>query len=393
MIQADCVWQDGRGATKLCSYTARVRIRVRAGGTVIQRDGSGVGQGSGATLGEAHESALKEAETDATKRALVTFGNLFGLALYDKEQAGVQRLKGHETDVAPVAWTLASCSRPPQPFTSPHQFCSAAKEALRQAESVTALEALWIANAPAIAQLRAVQPELRTRIGTHYADLLETLFRQKRVALAASATERSTTLESQEPPAAKAMPPAMQPSAALVPTELPASPSEAPVLPLIGKAEGALTMPRRIRDAAHLKYVASLPCLVCGRNPSHAHHLRFTLFRSLGRKPSDEWTVPLCPTHHRSLHDAGREGEWWQAKGFDAKAEAERLWRTTHRAMATDAAAPVQSVETQPVPSNAGRDGTHPSPAAGTTGPKAPPVDAQGQPFPVNLQAGSADRS
>jgi len=59
MIQADCVWQDGRGATKLCSYTARVRIRVRAGGTVIQRDGSGVGQGSGSTLGEAHESALK----------------------------------------------------------------------------------------------------------------------------------------------------------------------------------------------------------------------------------------------------------------------------------------------------------------------------------------------
>jgi hypothetical protein len=50
-----------------------------------------VGQGSGATLGEAHESALKEAETDATKRALTTFGNLFGLALYDREQAGVRR--------------------------------------------------------------------------------------------------------------------------------------------------------------------------------------------------------------------------------------------------------------------------------------------------------------
>ena len=87
-IQADCVWQDGRGAIKLCSYTARVRIRVRAGGTIVQRDGSGVGQGSGSTLGEAHESALKEAETDATKRALTTFGNLFGLALYDREQAG-----------------------------------------------------------------------------------------------------------------------------------------------------------------------------------------------------------------------------------------------------------------------------------------------------------------
>ena len=65
--------------------------RVRAGDTVICREGSGVGHGSGATLGEAHESALKEAETDAMKRALATFGNRFGLALYDKNQNGVRR--------------------------------------------------------------------------------------------------------------------------------------------------------------------------------------------------------------------------------------------------------------------------------------------------------------
>jgi len=40
-------------------------------------------------LGQAHESALKEAETDAMKRALMTFGNPFGLALYDKRQREV----------------------------------------------------------------------------------------------------------------------------------------------------------------------------------------------------------------------------------------------------------------------------------------------------------------
>ena len=67
------------------TYTARVRIRV---GEVI-REGSGAGHGIDADLGQAHESALKEAETDAMKRALMTFGNPFGLALYDKQQREV----------------------------------------------------------------------------------------------------------------------------------------------------------------------------------------------------------------------------------------------------------------------------------------------------------------
>jgi DNA recombination protein Rad52 len=67
------------------TYTARVRIRV---GDVI-REGSGAGHGIDADLGQAHESAIKEAETDAMKRALMTFGNPFGLALYDKQQREV----------------------------------------------------------------------------------------------------------------------------------------------------------------------------------------------------------------------------------------------------------------------------------------------------------------
>lgn len=71
------------------SYLARVRVTVHAGDMTIRREGVGYGSGIDADLGAAHESAAKEAETDAMKRALVTFGNPFGLALYDKEQAEV----------------------------------------------------------------------------------------------------------------------------------------------------------------------------------------------------------------------------------------------------------------------------------------------------------------
>ena len=72
------------------TYIARVRVTVTAGGLPpLVREGSGAGHGIDVDLGQAHESALKEAETDAMKRALMTFGNPFGLALYDKQQRQV----------------------------------------------------------------------------------------------------------------------------------------------------------------------------------------------------------------------------------------------------------------------------------------------------------------
>lgn len=74
--------RDGFGV----SYLAKVRVTVGGG---IPREGVGVGHGIDADLGQAHESAAKEAETDAMKRALMTWGNPFGLALYDKTQANV----------------------------------------------------------------------------------------------------------------------------------------------------------------------------------------------------------------------------------------------------------------------------------------------------------------
>jgi DNA recombination protein Rad52 len=77
--------KNGWGVT----YIARVRITITAGQRTLIREGSGAGHGIDSDLGLAHESALKEAETDATKRALMTFGNPFGLALYDKQQRQV----------------------------------------------------------------------------------------------------------------------------------------------------------------------------------------------------------------------------------------------------------------------------------------------------------------
>ena len=70
--------------------------------------------------------------------------------------------------------------------------------------------------------------------------------------------------------------------------------------------------PRRVRDKEHLRFVANLPCLFCGRSPSQLHHIRYAQPRALGRKVSDQWVVPLCALHHRALHDHGNEAQWWK---------------------------------------------------------------------------------
>jgi hypothetical protein len=87
--------------------------------------------------------------------------------------------------------------------------------------------------------------------------------------------------------------------------------------------------PRRARDREHVRFVARHPCLICGRQPADAHHLRFAQNRALGRKVSDEFTVPLCRGHHRELHRAGNEAAWWQRAGIDPIAKAGALWLET----------------------------------------------------------------
>lgn len=94
----------------------------------------------------------------------------------------------------------------------------------------------------------------------------------------------------------------------------------------IDKSILAIAEPRRLRDKNHLKFVASQPCLICGRTPADAHHLRFAQPRALGRKTSDEFTVPLCRAHHRENHRTGKEQDWWKERQIDPIQAAALLW-------------------------------------------------------------------
>jgi hypothetical protein len=98
----------------------------------------------------------------------------------------------------------------------------------------------------------------------------------------------------------------------------------------VNKTVLALPVPRRIRDREHVKSVAKQPCLICGRRPADAHHLRFAQPPALGRKVSDEFTVPLCRGHHREVHRCGNEAGWWDKAGIDAAAAARVFWLKTH---------------------------------------------------------------
>jgi DNA recombination protein Rad52 len=304
VVWAECIWQDVRRDPKLCAYAARVRIRVRAGDVMVARDGSGVGHGSGDTLGEAHESALKEAETDATKRALTTFGNLFGLALYDKQQRGVRSYRSPAPRAPERHWTLlAEGGEVLSVHGTAEAFCRALREAFATAQSSAALEALWSRNRIVADGMRVLLPTLKTVRGSHYVDVLQRCYEARKAQLSTRRDEAGA--ETGEPVGGE-----------------PAS---------VDKSVLRLGVPKRIRDADHLAYVRSLPCLICARTPSEPHHLRFVQPRGMSSKPSDEWTVPLCLLHHRALHDAGSEERWWEEQHIDARAEAERLWREGHQ--------------------------------------------------------------
>jgi hypothetical protein len=250
---------------------------------VVCRDGHGSGTGIGATPGEAHETAVKEAETDATKRALVTFGNAFGLCLYDREQKQVRRRRKAQSPVPSTEWFFRSgTGEVIKTFWDPAQFCSALRRALEGCTAAADLTALWTQHRPALAALQQL-PQLKSERGEHYAEILAGLHRKRR-----------QELEGREEASMDGLP---------------------------------AFRPRRIRDKAHLRRVAQQPCLVCGRLPAHAHHLKFLEPRSLGLKPSDAFAVPLCRLHHRALHDQGDEQSWWQQHKIDPVSEAQRLWR------------------------------------------------------------------
>jgi Protein of unknown function (DUF968) len=104
-----------------------------------------------------------------------------------------------------------------------------------------------------------------------------------------------------------------------------------------GEAQAALAFPKekRLRNKEHLKFVAQLACLVCGRMPSHAHLIRYAQTRALGLKVSDEFTVPLCSVHHDEIHRTGDERAWWARRQIDPLKVAAELWTSTHARTAT----------------------------------------------------------
>ena len=159
------------------------------------------------------------------------------------------------------------------------------------------------------------------------ADLVDAAFRDRLATIEMSemettSAESGAAIAAGEPNGAWAAAgtPFLTSADALAPAEV-VPPGSAPARRrLVGKAI-------RLRDKEHCNFVAIQPCVVCGRTPSEAHHIRFAQPRSLGRKVSDEYTVPVCRLHHRELHRYGDEASWWAAVSIDPLPIALELWR------------------------------------------------------------------
>jgi Rad52/22 family double-strand break repair protein len=265
-LDSRCVLTRENRGSFLAIYIAKVRITVHADGATIVREGHGSGEGRGTSPGEVHDIALKAAETDATKRALATFGRPFGLELYRKDKNAVSAS-------SPILTSTTMESPPTQPRVGLHP------------DDTTPI------------------PRPSHYYGRRHHGSMTDLLRQDQ----ATAKDRSTVVTPSERPAAVELPPAR-----------------------IDKSQLTIAEPKRLRDKAHLKFVATQPCLVCGRQPSDPHHLRFAQPRAIGLKVSDEFTVPLCRGHHRQLHQTGDERAWWDNHRVNALEIARGLWEKTH---------------------------------------------------------------
>jgi hypothetical protein len=302
-LASRCVWSGAGGAYHEAAYIAKVRVSVRAGDITIVREGSGSGEAKAPTPGQAHELALKGAETDATKRALATFGNPFGLALYDREQLGVRKARGGKAALAIGPWILRSASGADEAsFDRPSGFAAALCQAMSEARTIELLFAIWEQNVDTV---RALNRRLKQDSLTKSGIAPQLVAHLKHCAVGLGKPE--TRSKEEETPSDQR-------------THNGAGSK-------IDKSVLTISEPKRIRSKEHLRFVAQQPCLICGRSPTHAHHVRFAQSRGLGLKVSDEFTVPLCAIHHQQNHATGNERLWWQEHKIDPLAVAERLWR------------------------------------------------------------------
>lgn len=331
MVFSERVIQARVNSQMQCAYIARVRIRVRTSKTVVIREGTGFGQASSPDPGEAHEQAIKAAETDATKRALSTFGNRFGLSLYDPDRTGVTKAAVRRAPGERRGKPSGNGSRDYQLIDpdgklladnlSAEGFCTGLRQLIEACSAEAGLAILKSRNAPFIERLRQLEPNLKTGRGEHYADILERLLDRRlekqpagENAPTKAATEGNGAANPETPPEQEVPLPESRigPGKAIDKSELP-----------IG------TTTRRVRSKAHLNFVASKPCLVCEQLPCHAHHLTFAQPRGLSVKVSDEFTVPLCAVHHNELHGWSNERAWWRKHRIDPLTAAKALWEGT----------------------------------------------------------------
>ncbi len=335
-LESKCVLARENRGYFTAVYTAKVRLTVQAEGITIVREGHGTGEGRGEFPGEVHDTALKAAETDATKRALITFGRPFGLELYRDSQAARQRqgaadgrraLPSHSAGV-PTAQAV------PKRDQTAHAVDRAAKPVVAtdraQPSPAAGQESppspLPVQTAPELAPVAKFArddttpiPRPSTYYGReHYHDIREENAGLMRQAARHAASEDLIRQTSHQTP--------------LQPTQ--------PTPERIDKSALPLGEPKRIRDKEHLKFVGTQTCLVCGRQPSDAHHLRFAQPRALDTKVSDEFTVPLCRTHHRNLHQTGNEISWWEKIRIEPLPIARKLWETSHPRVASRSTTP-----------------------------------------------------
>jgi DNA recombination protein Rad52 len=310
-LSATCVASGRCRGDHNVSYIAKVRVSVRAGDILVVREGSGSGEARAFSLGQAHDLALKSAETDATKRALASFGNAFGLSLYDREHAGVRSPRvGNSLNEGLQAgpWVLRLLDgEAASTFEAPKDFAKTLREALKRSRSIEELFGVWQQN---VATVRLLHRLYQRKSGADGVDGIALVTHLKVCA-------RHIATRSKRPEAENS------------PVEQDAPPS--PSLPArIDKSVLTISEPKRIRSKEHLRYVAQQPCIICGRAPSHAHHIRYAQSRGLALKVSDEFTVPLCAIHHSEIHTTGEERRWWQERKIDPLAIAERLWRQSY---------------------------------------------------------------
>ena len=160
-------------------------------------------------------------------------------------------------------WVLRSASGAEEAsFDKPSEFAGALRKAMTEANDIELLFAIWEQNVETVRALnRSLKQDQLPKSGI--APQLVSHLKQCAIALV-KPEKPSQWLRSSRC----------------------AGTSAKDVRPKIDKSVLTFGEPKRIRCKEHLRFVASQPCLICGRSPSHAHHVRYA--QSKGLKPEGQ---------------------------------------------------------------------------------------------------------